>query len=120
MCHRWRVVANGGALLTPYIKQRLIDVLPNAIVVDGVGSSETGAQMHHMSTSGTVSTGTFNAGPDTFVAAEKPRIDPATGSRRNGLASLNGATYHWVTRATPLRRRPHFRGDRRRALRGTR
>jgi acyl-CoA synthetase (AMP-forming)/AMP-acid ligase II len=64
------VVANGGALLTPFVKQRLIDVLPNAIVVDGVGSSETGAQMHHMSTSGTVSTGTFNAGPDTFVAAE--------------------------------------------------
>jgi len=64
------VVANGGALLTPYIKQRLIEVLPNAVVVDGVGSSETGAQMHHMSTSGAVSTGTFNAGPDTFVAAE--------------------------------------------------
>ena len=64
------VVANGGALLTPYIKQRLIDVLPNAIVVDGVGSSETGAQMHHMSTSAAVSTGTFNAGPDTFVASE--------------------------------------------------
>jgi acyl-CoA synthetase (AMP-forming)/AMP-acid ligase II len=64
------VVANGGALLTPYIKQRLIDVLPNAIVIDGVGSSETGGQMHHMSTSGTVSTGIFNAGPDTVVAAE--------------------------------------------------
>ncbi len=64
------VVANGGALLTPFVKQRLIDVLPNAIVVDGVGSSETGAQMHHMSTAATVSTGTFNAGPDTFVAAE--------------------------------------------------
>ncbi|MDT5203021.1 MAG: 3-oxocholest-4-en-26-oate---CoA ligase [Mycobacterium sp.] len=64
------VVANGGALLTPFVKQRLIEVLPNAIVVDGVGSSETGAQMHHMSTSGMVSTGTFNAGPDTFVAAE--------------------------------------------------
>jgi acyl-CoA synthetase (AMP-forming)/AMP-acid ligase II len=64
------VVANGGALLTPFIKQRLIEVLPNAIVVDGVGSSETGAQMHHMSMSGAVSTGTFNAGPDTFVAAE--------------------------------------------------
>jgi len=64
------VVANGGALLTPFVKQRLIDVLPNAIVIDGVGSSETGAQMHHMSTSGAVSTGNFNAGPDTFVAAE--------------------------------------------------
>jgi acyl-CoA synthetase (AMP-forming)/AMP-acid ligase II len=64
------VIANGGALLTPYVKERLIKALPNAVVVDGVGSSETGAQMHHMSTSGAVSTGTFNAGPDTFVAAE--------------------------------------------------
>lgn len=64
------VVANGGALLTPYVKQRLIEALPNAVVVDGVGSSETGAQMHHMSTPGAVSTGTFNAGPDTFVAAD--------------------------------------------------
>jgi 3-oxocholest-4-en-26-oate---CoA ligase len=64
------VVANGGALLTPYVKQRLIEVLPNAVVVDGVGSSETGAQMHHLSMSGAVSTGTFKAGPDTFVAAE--------------------------------------------------
>ena len=64
------VIANGGALLTPYVKQRLIDALPNAVVVDGVGSSETGAQMHHLSTAGAVATGTFNAGPDTFVAAE--------------------------------------------------
>ena len=64
------VVANGGALLTPFVKQRLIEALPNAVVVDGVGSSETGAQMHHMSAPGAVSTGTFNAGPDTFVAAE--------------------------------------------------
>ena len=113
------VVANGGALLTPYIKQRLIEVLPNAIVIDGVGSSETGAQMHHMSTSGTVSTGTFNAGPDTFVAAEDLGIDPATGSRRHGLARPTGL------RTTGLqgRRRQnsgHLPGDRRRALRGTR
>jgi acyl-CoA synthetase (AMP-forming)/AMP-acid ligase II len=64
------VVANGGALLTPFVKQRLIEALPNAVIVDGVGSSETGAQMHHLSTPGAVSTGTFNAGPDTFVAAE--------------------------------------------------
>ena len=63
-------IANGGALLTPSIKERLIKALPNGMVIDGVGSSETGAQMHHMSMSGTVSTGKFNAGPDTFVAAE--------------------------------------------------
>jgi 3-oxocholest-4-en-26-oate---CoA ligase len=64
------VVANGGALLTPYIKERLVEALPNVMVVDGVGSSETGAQMSHLSTSDAVSTGTFNAGPDTLVAAE--------------------------------------------------
>ena len=64
------VVANGGALLTPTAKQRLIDAKPGLVVVDGVGSSETGAQMTHMSAPGAVSTGTFNAGPDTFVAAE--------------------------------------------------
>jgi 3-oxocholest-4-en-26-oate---CoA ligase len=67
------VIANGGALLTPYVKERLVEALPNVMVVDGVGSSETGAQMSHLSTNGAVSTGTFNAGPDTFVAAEDLR-----------------------------------------------
>jgi len=64
------VVANGGALLTPTTKQRLIDAKPGLIVVDGVGSSETGAQLTHMSAPGAVSTGTFNPGPDTFVVSE--------------------------------------------------
>ncbi len=64
------VVANGGAQLTPTAKQRLIDAKQNLMVVDGVGSSETGAQMTHMSAPGAVSTGKFTAGPDTFVAAE--------------------------------------------------
>ena len=64
------VIANGGALLTPYVKERLIKALPNAMVVDGVGSSETGGQMSHLSIAGAVSTGIFNPGPDTFVAAE--------------------------------------------------
>ncbi|CAA0094982.1 3-oxocholest-4-en-26-oate--CoA ligase [Mycolicibacterium vanbaalenii] len=65
------VVANGGAQLTPTAKQRLIDSKANLMVVDGVGSSETGAQMTHMSASGAVSTGRFTAGPDTSVASEE-------------------------------------------------
>lgn len=84
------VVANGGALLTPYVKQRLIDALPNAVVVDGVGSSETGAQMHHLSTSGAVSTGTFNAGPDTFVAAEDLTAMLPPGHDGNGWLAQRG------------------------------
>jgi 3-oxocholest-4-en-26-oate---CoA ligase len=84
------VVANGGALLTPYVKQRLIEVLPNALVIDGVGSSETGAQMHHLSTSGSVSTGTFNAGPDTFVAAEDLGAILQPGHEGNGWLAQRG------------------------------
>ncbi len=64
------VVGNGGALLTPFVKQQLTEALPGVLILDGVGSSETGAQMHHLSTSGAVSTGTFAPGPDTCVAAE--------------------------------------------------
>ena len=64
------VVANGGALLTPTTKQRLIDAKAGMIVVDGVGSSETGAQLSHMSAPGAVSTGRFRPGPDTVVISE--------------------------------------------------
>ena len=64
------VVANGGALLTPTTKQRLVDAKAGLVVVDGVGSSETGAQMTHMSAPGAVSTGRFKPGPDTVVVAE--------------------------------------------------
>jgi acyl-CoA synthetase (AMP-forming)/AMP-acid ligase II len=64
------VAANGGALLTPTTKRRLIDAKPGLMIVDGVGSSETGAQLTHMSMDGAVSTGTFKPGPDTFVVSE--------------------------------------------------
>ena len=80
------VVANGGALLTPTAKQRLIDIKPGLIVMDGVGSSETGIQMSHMSMPGAVSTGTFNAGPDTSVAAEE--LDSILGPGHDGMGWL--------------------------------
>jgi fatty-acyl-CoA synthase len=64
------VIANGGALLTPTVKQQLIDAKPGLLVADGVGSSETGSQMHHLSMPGVVSTGRFNAGAHTSVVSE--------------------------------------------------
>ncbi|MDT5006038.1 MAG: 3-oxocholest-4-en-26-oate---CoA ligase [Mycobacterium sp.] len=80
------IVANGGALLTPTAKQRLIDIKPGLIVMDGVGSSETGIQMSHMSMPGAVSTGTFNAGPDTGVAAEE--LDSILAPGHDGMGWL--------------------------------
>jgi 3-oxocholest-4-en-26-oate---CoA ligase len=64
------VVVSGGAILTPTVKRRLMEAKPGLIVADGVGSSETGSQMHQLSGSGAVSTGSFNAGPQTCVVAD--------------------------------------------------
>lgn len=37
-------VGSGGAPLSPALRARLIEILPNSVIVDGFGSSETGAQ----------------------------------------------------------------------------
>ncbi|WP_024802916.1 acyl-CoA synthetase [Nocardia sp. BMG51109] len=63
-------LASGGAVLGPAMKQRWIDAVPGLVVLDAVGASETGAQLHHVSAAGAVSTGTFAAGVDTCVVAE--------------------------------------------------
>ncbi|MEV5652017.1 acyl-CoA synthetase [Nocardia sp. NPDC052254] len=63
-------LASGGAVLSPAVKQRWIDAVPGLVVLDAVGASETGAQMHHVSAAGLVSSGTFAAGVDTCVVSE--------------------------------------------------
>lgn len=64
------VIGNGSAPLTPTIKERLLEHLPNVFVSDSVGSSETGAQGSHLSVKGSVSTGTFTRGPGAVVVSE--------------------------------------------------
>ena len=86
------LVANGGALLTPTAKQRLIDAVPGLIVVDGVGSSETGAQMTHMSAPGAVSTGTFSPARTPVVASRGSRAGARARSRRHRLAGAARAS----------------------------
>ena len=46
---RWKAttlfsISNGGAPMSPSLKARLAATFPNAVIVDGFGSSETGAQ----------------------------------------------------------------------------
>jgi 3-oxocholest-4-en-26-oate---CoA ligase len=41
------VVTNGGAALTPAVRERLRKALPQTVVIDSVGSSESGTQAHH-------------------------------------------------------------------------
>jgi acyl-CoA synthetase (AMP-forming)/AMP-acid ligase II len=48
-CH---VLLSGGAILSPSVKQALIDRLPGTLVVDGYGASETGGQGQSVSVAG--------------------------------------------------------------------
>jgi acyl-CoA synthetase (AMP-forming)/AMP-acid ligase II len=61
---------NGGAALNPVLKERLLERLPALRLSDSVGSSETGAQMTHVSEKGAVATGRFDPGPGTVVVSE--------------------------------------------------
>ena len=60
---------SGGATLSVGIKERLLAVLPNVMISDVAGASETGVQMGVSSTPGSVSTGTFVPGPGTVVVS---------------------------------------------------
>ena len=70
------VIGNGSAPLTPAIKERVLDLLPNTFINDSVGSSETGAQGSHLSAKGNVATGTFTPGPgSTVVTADLSALE---------------------------------------------
>ncbi len=46
------VIGSGGAILSPHMKEALLEFVPHAMVVDGFGSSETGAHGSHATRSG--------------------------------------------------------------------
>ncbi len=62
-------VGNGGAPLTPAVRAMALERLPNLVISDSAGSSETGAQMHVTSVDG-VEVGSFLPGPGTVVVDE--------------------------------------------------
>ena len=54
------VLTSGGAILSTPVKQRLLERLPNIMLIDGLGSSETGTQAGQVSSAGgDVSAGRF-------------------------------------------------------------
>ncbi|HVX23227.1 MAG TPA: acyl-CoA synthetase [Acidimicrobiales bacterium] len=62
-------VGNGGAPLTPAVRQLALSRLPSLIISDSAGSSETGAQMHSVATEADTA-GRFVPGPGTVVVGE--------------------------------------------------
>ncbi|MCP4004945.1 MAG: acyl-CoA synthetase [bacterium] len=66
-----RAIVTGGAALNASLKQELLELIPHLMIVDSVGSSETGSQGTNISTrqSG-ASTGSFKLAPDACVLDE--------------------------------------------------
>jgi len=75
-------LTNGGAPLSPTVRDRLLAALPHLMIMDAVGASESGAQMTTVATKGAdVQTATFTPLADTtVVAADFSRVlEPGEG-----------------------------------------
>ncbi|HRW39509.1 MAG TPA: AMP-binding protein, partial [Aquihabitans sp.] len=83
-------LVSGGAALSSTLKDRFLEHVPHAIVLDAVGSSETGAQMGHTSTKGATATGTFQPGPETSVVDADLRHELQPGSHDVGWLAQRG------------------------------
>src|SRR4029078_4419848 len=65
------IILSGGAALNSPLKEPLRKVVPQAMILDGMGSSEGGGQMTQVVTAGSeVSTGTFTPAPGSCVVSE--------------------------------------------------
>ena len=64
-------ITNGGAALSPTVRERILSALPHVMLLDAVGASESGAQLSTFSTAGGQTTAAvFDAQSDTAVVAE--------------------------------------------------
>ena len=61
------MLLSGGAPLSAGLKEELLDHLPSLIIVDGLGSSEAGGQLAHVSAGSAATTGTFAISPGNHV-----------------------------------------------------
>ncbi|MEN9506760.1 MAG: hypothetical protein RI958_2686 [Actinomycetota bacterium] len=72
------VLLSGGAPLSANLKEELLAHLPTLMIVDGLGSSEAGGQLSHVSAGSGATTGTFPIAPGNHVlSADLDReVDP--------------------------------------------
>ncbi|HEY6474428.1 MAG TPA: acyl-CoA synthetase [Acidimicrobiales bacterium] len=82
-------VGNGGAPLTPAVRAMAMERMPNLVISDSAGSSETGAQMHVTSVDA-IEVGTFIPGPGTVVVDESLSYVLTPGHDGNGWLAQTG------------------------------
>jgi acyl-CoA synthetase (AMP-forming)/AMP-acid ligase II len=75
----FRFILSGGAILTPALKEGLLQQLPHILLIDGFGASETGGHGQQVTTAGQkASSGSFRMNDETVVLKHDltGRLDP--------------------------------------------
>ncbi len=85
-----RILGSGGAILSPPFKHAFLDALPDLMIFDGFGSSETGAQGAALTTKGDAVSPAFKMDAHTCVldAALTRRLEP--GDLETGWLARSG------------------------------
>ena len=85
------ILGSGGAPLSTANKEALLEKVPHAMIFDGIGSSETGAQGTNTSTKGSSATsGKFQPGPGACVLSEDMKRVLEAGSEEMGWFAQRG------------------------------
>ncbi len=83
-------ISNGGAALTPSVRKRFLTALPNLLVIDSAGASESGLQMSATPTqSEPTALATFTPGSETSVVAADFSRELRPGDGEGWLARRN-------------------------------
>ncbi|MDT5073220.1 MAG: 3-oxocholest-4-en-26-oate---CoA ligase [Mycobacterium sp.] len=81
-------ITNGGAPLSPTVRERILKALPHLMLLDAVGASESGAQMSTATT----------AGAETAAATFTPQSDTAVVSAEFDRVLQPGEGQGWLAR----------------------
>jgi fatty-acyl-CoA synthase len=85
------VLLSGGAILTPALKAAFLDKIPQLMIIDGFGASETGGQGSQILMKGmTATTGTFRMNEQTMVLKHDLSAPLAPGSDETGWLARTG------------------------------
>jgi 3-oxocholest-4-en-26-oate---CoA ligase len=84
------VLLSGGAALSAGLKEEFLGHLPSLIIVDGLGSSEAGGQLAHVSAGTTATTGTFAISPGNHVLSADLDRELSPGDDELGWLAKSG------------------------------
>jgi 3-oxocholest-4-en-26-oate---CoA ligase len=84
------VLLSGGAPLSANLKEEFLQHLPTLMIVDGLGSSEAGGQLSHVSAGSGATTGTFPISPGNHVLSDDLTRELEAGDPEIGWLAKSG------------------------------